>query len=94
MPWSPPYPPSPKLVILGSYADPIVLDYDPLFMDEVDILFSRDTRPDDVKDILALLAEKKVNPRVLNAKCYDVDDAPQAYNDLVNNKLMRVLFKW
>ncbi len=94
MPWNPPYLPSPKLVILGSYTDPIVLDYDPLFMDEVDVLFSRDTRPDDIKEILHLLNEKKVNPRVLNAKCYDAEDAPQAYKDLVENKLMRVLFKW
>jgi 3-hydroxyethyl bacteriochlorophyllide a dehydrogenase len=94
MPWSPPYPPSPKLVILGSYTDPIVLDYDPLFMDEVDILFSRDTRSDDIDDMLNLLNEKKVNPRVLTAKCFDVDDAPQAYKKLVEKKLMRVIFKW
>lgn len=58
MPWSRPYPSSPKLVILGSYTDPIVLDYDPLFMNEVDILFSRDTRSDDIRDMLNLLNEQ------------------------------------
>ncbi len=94
MPWSPPYPPSPRLVILGSYTEPIVLDYDPLFMDEVDILFSRDTRPDDIKEMLELLAEKKVNPRALAATCYPVNDAPQAYREMVENKLMRMIFKW
>ena len=94
MPWSPPFPPSPKLVILGSYTDPIVLDYDSLFMDEVDILFSRDTRPEDINDMLNLLKEKKVNPRFLSAKCFDVDEAPQAYKELVEKKLMRVIFKW
>lgn len=94
MSWSPPYSASPKLVILGSYTDPIVLDYDPLFMDEVDILFSRDTRPDDINDMLTLLREKKVNPWVINAKCYDADDAPQAYKELIEKKLMRVIFKW
>ena len=94
MPWNPPYPASPKLVILSSYTDPIVLDYDPLFMDEVDMLFSRNTRPDDINDMLNLIKEKKVNPRVLNAKCFNVDDAPQAYKELVEKKLMRVIFKW
>lgn len=94
MPWSPPYPPSPKLVILGSYTDPLVLDYDPLFMSEVDILFSRDTRPDDIRDMLHLLKEQKVNPGVLNAKCYAADDAPWAYHELIEHKLMRMIFKW
>jgi len=94
MPWSSPYPASPRLVILGSYTDPIVMDYDPLFMDEVDILFSRDTRPDDIRDMLNLLKEKKVKPKVLNATCYDASEAPQAYGELVEKKLMRVVFKW
>lgn len=94
MPWSPPYPPSPRLVILGSYTEPIVLDYDPLFMDEVDILFSRDTRPDDIKDMLDLLAVQKVNPRALDATCYHANDAPQAYLDLIEKRLLRMIFKW
>lgn len=94
MPWSPPYPPSPKLVILGSYSDPIVLDYDPIFMNEVDILFSRDTRPEDIRDMLNLLKEKKVNPKVLDAKIYDANDAPTAYYEMVEKKLMRMIFKW
>lgn len=94
MPWSPPYPSSPKLVILGSCTDPIKLDYDPLFMNEVDILFSRDTRPDDIRDMLNLLKEKKVNPTVLDARCYDASDAAQGYQEMIENRLMRMIFKW
>ena len=94
MPWVPPYPPSPKLVILGSYTDPIVLDYDPLFMDEVDIVFSRDTRPDDISDMLKLLAENKVNPDLLDARIFAADEAPTAYQEMIQQKLMRVQFKW
>jgi 3-hydroxyethyl bacteriochlorophyllide a dehydrogenase len=94
MPWSPPYPPSPKLVILGSYSDPITLDYDSIFMNEVDILVSRDTRSDDIKDMLVLLSKKKVNPRAISAKCYNALDAQKAYRNLVEQKPMRVVFKW
>ncbi len=94
MPWRPPYPPSSRLVILGSYTEPIVLDYDPLFMDEVDILFSRDTRPDDIREMLALLSTAKVKPEALATSCYPANDAPQAYREMVENNLMRMIFKW
>ena len=94
MPWSPPYPPSPRVVVLGSYAKPITLDYDPLFMSETDILFSRDVRPDDIKEMISLLADGKVSPKTLNAKCFDVSEVQAAYQQMVDEKLMRILFKW
>lgn len=94
MPWVAPFPASPRLVILGSYTAPIVLDYDPLFLCEADILFSRDTRPEDIHEMMQLLADKKINPAVLNARKYPVSNAPQAYRDLVEHKLMRLIFEW
>lgn len=94
MPWAEPYPAAPRILILGSYTDPIELDYDPLFMNEVDIHFSRDMRSEDLVDILNLIHEGKVKPSVLPAKCYDVSDAHAAYKELVDQKMMRILFKW
>jgi len=94
MPWAPPYPDAPRILILGSYTDPIVLDYDPLFFNEVDIHFTRDMRADDLKKVLQLIAEKKIQPGVLNAKVYPVNDAAKAYKELVDQKLMRILFQW
>lgn len=94
MPWSPPFPASARLVILGSYTEPIILNYDPLFMTEIDILFSRDTRPDDISDMLNLLAQRKVNPGALSTRFFDVDDAPEAYRQMLEGKIMRIAFKW
>lgn len=94
MPWADPYPAAPRILILGSYTDPIVLDYDPLFMNEVDIHFSRDMRSEDLVDVLNLIHQKKVKPSILPAKCYDVNEAPAAYKELVDQKMMRILFKW
>lgn len=94
MPWEPPYPPSPRLVVLGSYSDPLKLDYDPLFMNEVDILFSRDVIAADVEQMLNLLAAKKITPAALKAKCYKADEAPKAYKELIEKQLMRIVFEW
>ncbi|MBN2091815.1 zinc-binding dehydrogenase [candidate division KSB1 bacterium] len=94
-PWSPPFPPSARVVILGSYTRPIVFDYnDTLFWNEPDILPSRDTVPDDLKAVLLLLSQKKIQPRLIPARHFSFLEAPAAYKELLAKKLMRVIFSW
>jgi 2-desacetyl-2-hydroxyethyl bacteriochlorophyllide A dehydrogenase len=94
-PWHPPYPPSARVVLLGSYTEPVAFSYHPtLFANEPDILPSRDVTPADLQEMLGLLASGQVNPGFLPAKTYPVASAPQAYSDLMANKLLRIVFDW
>ncbi len=94
-PWTPPYPPSARVVILGTANEPVVFSYSPtLFDNEPDILPSRDTTLDDLKEMMNLIATGRVKPQVIPAKQFDFNDAPAAYEQLINKKLMRIVFKW
>jgi threonine dehydrogenase-like Zn-dependent dehydrogenase len=94
-PWDPPFPPSARLVILGSPQDPVVFSYHPtLFENEPDIFTSRDCVPDDIAFVLKLIASRKLSPLDIPHKVMDVADCQSAYTDLVNRKLMRVMFRW
>ena len=94
-PWLPPFPPSARVVLLGSYAEPVAFSYHPtLFANEPDILPSRDTTRADMIEMMGLIASGKVNPGVLPARVYPVASAPQGYQDLLANKLMRIIFDW
>jgi 2-desacetyl-2-hydroxyethyl bacteriochlorophyllide A dehydrogenase len=93
--WSPPYPPSARVVLLGSYTEPVAFSYHPtLFDNEPDILPSRYTTRSDMLDMMQLIAEKKVDPAVLPAAVVPVKDAVRAYQDLMSKKTMRVIFNW
>lgn len=63
-------------------------------MNEPDIFPSRDTTHADLVDMMDLIATGKVDPAVIPAKIYPFDQAPTAYKDLIENKLMRIVFKW
>ena len=94
-PWTPPLPPSARIVLLGSYTEPVAFSYHPtLFNNEPDILPSRDTTPADMIEMMGLIAAGHVNPDFLPARVYPVASAVQAYDDLLTNKLMRVVFDW
>ncbi len=94
-PWAPPYPPSGRVVILGTSNEPISFSYSPtLFDNEPDIFPSRDTVPDDLSEMMQLIAAGKVKPDVIPAKQFDFKDAPAAYEELIDKKLMRMVFSW
>jgi len=94
-PWCDPYPAHPRVVILGTSNEPIFFSYnDTLFMNEPDIFPSRDTTGADLVDMMYLIATGKVDPAVIPAKMYPFDQAPEAYKDLIENKLMRLIFSW
>lgn len=94
-PWAPPYPPSARVVILGTAYDSIAFSYSPtLFDNEPDIFPSRDTTLDDLKEMMALISAGRVKPQLIPAKQFDFSDAPAAYEQLIDKKLMRIVFKW
>ncbi len=94
-PWDPPYPEPSRVLLLGSYSEPVAFSYHPtLFANEPNIITSRDTTQADMKEMMQLIADGKVDPSVLPAVEYPVDAAPQAYTDLVEKKIMRVYFSW
>ena len=94
-PWTPPYPPSGRVVLLGSYSQPVAFSYHPtLFGNEPDILPSRDTTRADMLEMMGLIADGRVHPGVLPASMASFKDAPQTYRDLKSGKTMRVIFNW
>ncbi len=94
-PWTPPYPPSARVVLLGSYTDPPSFSYHPtLFDNEPDILPSRDVVREDLLEMMQLLAVGRVKPKILPARIYKVAEAPRAYEELVTQRLMRVVYDW
>ncbi|MBN2001654.1 zinc-binding dehydrogenase [candidate division KSB1 bacterium] len=94
-PWQPPYPPSGRVVLLGSYTKPVSFFYHPtLFENEPDILPSRYTTFDEMERVVDLIHKKAIKPEVIPAKVYDYKDAPRAYAELKQQNLMRVIFSW
>ncbi|MGE5558070.1 MAG: zinc-dependent alcohol dehydrogenase [Bacillota bacterium] len=94
-PWQPPYPPSGRLVILGSYTEPVVFSYHPtLFEIEPDIYPSRDCTPDDLKKTMALIAAGAVKPSAVPARVFSYSEAEQAYQVLLDRKAVRIIYRW
>jgi len=94
-PWVAPFPPSGKLVILGSYKSPISFDYfSTLFNIEPDIFVSRDIIPDDIYDIIELISRCKFDPLLIPHKVLPYTSCTSAYKELLEQKITRVIFKW
>lgn len=93
-PWQPPFPRNGRFVLLGTYTAPIILEHEPVFMIEPDIIVSRDCTRSDVAASLGLLVGGRVSPRCIPTSIYPVADAPSAYEALRNGGAMRVIFKW
>jgi bacteriochlorophyllide a dehydrogenase len=94
-PWSSCYFSSARVVILGSYAEPVPFTYQPtLFDNEPDILPSRHCTKEDQVELLGLIASRRVRPEVIPETIYPFEAASQAYGDLIGKQLMRVIFDW
>ena len=90
-PWAPPYPPSACVLLLGSYSEPVRFSYHPTLFDNVpDILPTRD----DLKEMISLIAAGKVRPDLLPATVMPVDRAGQGCRDMLDKKIMRLIFDW
>jgi 2-desacetyl-2-hydroxyethyl bacteriochlorophyllide A dehydrogenase len=95
LPWAPPYPASGRVVILGSYTEPVAFSYhESLFFNEPEILPSRDSTFDDMKAVVELIAKKTIDPMKVDAAIYPVEKQAEAYAKLMDRTLMRVIFKW
>ncbi len=94
-PWAPPYPPNGRVVLLGSYSEPISFSYHPtLFANEPDILPSRYCTRAEMEEIVAMMADGRLTPSRIPADIHPVQDAVSAYHELVEKKKMRLLFEW
>ncbi|HPO90410.1 MAG TPA: zinc-binding dehydrogenase [Victivallales bacterium] len=94
-PWVAPFPPSGRLVILGSYKNPISFNYfSSLFNIEPDIFISRDIIPDDIYDIIELISRGRFNPLLVPHKVLPYTSCLSAYKDLLEQKITRVIFNW
>ena len=93
--WDDQYHPSGRFVLLGTSVDPVSFNYNnTLFMKEIDILPSRDTVAEDLKDMLNLISTKRVDTSVIPQKLFSYEDAPAVYKRMVEEKLMRLVFDW
>ncbi|MFA4943783.1 MAG: zinc-binding dehydrogenase [Lentisphaeria bacterium] len=93
-PWKPPFPPISRFLLLGSYAEPITLNYRFLFEIEPDVIISRDCNYTDLLEALALISSGQVNPKGIPTTIVPFGDAPKAYDDLVKRRAVRVVYKW
>ncbi len=95
MPWDPPYPRRARVLLLGSYPRSLTFSYKPtLFTNEPDIIPSRSWTAEETTDSMKLLASGIVRPDVLDHRITDIDDAPDTYADLQEQRLTRAVFRW
>jgi 2-desacetyl-2-hydroxyethyl bacteriochlorophyllide A dehydrogenase len=95
MPWDPGFERRSRVLLLASYAGSVTLDYKTtLFGNEPDVIPSRCWTAAETEASMRLLASGVVRPEVLDYSVVGVDDAPQAYRDLQERRLTRVVFRW
>jgi bacteriochlorophyllide a dehydrogenase len=94
-PWREPQPPSGRLVILGSYTDPVSFDYDAsLFTREPDIFPSRDHTYSDLDQAMQLIASGDIHTEAIAAQRLPFTQAAAGYQSLLDRSAMRVIFEW
>lgn len=94
-PWDPPYPPSARLVLLGSVTDPICLTYSPgMFEIEVEIFVSRDCTRDDMVDAMGMIRDRAINIDSISQLVLPYTEAGQGYRELLRRTTQRVIFTW
>lgn len=90
-----PDPPVGRLLILGSYTDPICFNYHPtLFDHEIDIIVSRDCTYFDLLEAIDLIRNKKVNFNAIDFETFDFQSAEKGYQKLMNKEITKAIFKW
>lgn len=85
-----------RYLVQGSYPESVAFPYIPAFARELTVLFSRDTRPQDLRDVLDLMKRGKLNLDGVLGQPFAPDDAPQVYADLQARKgnLLTAAFQW
>ncbi len=90
-----PNPSAGRLLILGSYTDPVCFNYHPtLFDHEIDILVSRDCTYFDLLEALSLIKEEKINFEAIKFEIFDFRNAGEGYKKLMNKEIIKAIFRW
>lgn len=85
-----------RFVIQGSYPADIAFDYHQAFFREVAVLFPRDCQPRDLRVILRMLAEGRLQTRELITEVCAPAEAQRIYSDLRAGRpdLLTAVFQW
>jgi len=82
-------------VLLGSYEEPVFFHYRPtLFENEPDILPSRYCTNAEMQEVVSMMQNGRLKPKTIPETTYAVEEAITAYEKLVQEKKMRVMFMW
>lgn len=83
-------------VLQGSYADTVPLPYQAAFRKELTFVLPRNTRPQDIRHALELIAQKKLIVHDLASVTLPLDEAPHAYELLCRHspEIQSILFEW
>jgi len=94
--WTDDKPAPPRVVVQGSYASPIIVDYNDAFTREMPLFFPRDCVSYDRRDVLSLLSAGTLSVRDLITDVRKPEDAQRTYDELRerDTKLLTVAFEW
>jgi 2-desacetyl-2-hydroxyethyl bacteriochlorophyllide A dehydrogenase len=86
----------PRFVIQGSYPGDFSLPYQSVYQRELTLFLPRDRQARDVRKVLELMAEKKIQARDLNSEVRPPHRAHETYAELRDpaTRLMTVAFDW
>ncbi len=85
-----------RYVLQGSYAQALPLPYQAAFMKELTFVLPRNTRPEDIRQTLELIAQKKLIVHDLASITLPAEEAPHAYELLQQRtpEIQSILFEW
>ncbi len=88
--------PASRLLVQGSYASDLSVDYDTAFRREIEIITTRDHGREDLVDALALIADGSLPVDAILSKTVPYREAPEIYHTLKTNKgaLVTAAFSW
>ncbi len=96
LPWGDDHVVGARYLVQGSYETAFSIPYQPAFMRELTFLIPRDTVPRDRREVLALLAAKKLSLRTMISDVRPPEEAARTYADLGGKdpRLVTVAFQW
>ena len=85
-----------RYLIQGSYPEEVSLPYGEFFSREASVLFSRDTRPQDFRDVFDLMSRGRLSLAGILGTPFEAEEAPGVYEALQARKpgLLTAAFRW
>lgn len=95
-PWGVDGAPAGKVVVQGSYPGDVRFDYHAAFFKEMTLLFPRDAEPGDMRQVLELMADGRLEVADLATEVVVPEESPRVFSDFVQGRpdLLTVAFRW